>query len=411
MTIHCLGPSSRSVVFVSYNGLLDPLGPSQILPYVEGLRASFKMHLLTFERRDRLGDSAALSAMQDRVDATGIGWTRLRYHKWPSLPATTYDLVTGVLALRRILAGKDVALVHARGYLPTEIALSATRSHPVLFDIRGLQPEEYVDGGAWRKGELKWRLAKASERRFFRRAAGAVMLSETIQPYVAERFAELGRTPPLEVIPCCVDLERFRFRPEARERLRAHLEIAAGTVCFVYSGSIGTWYLAEEMARFVRGFRDGSGRAIMLLWMVNNDGEVARRVSLAAGLSEPEIRVVSARPSEVADYLSAADVGLALIKPSFSKRASSPTKYAESLAVGLPLVISRNVGDGARIADAGAAAALTRFDDQAMAEAAQQLSELLQRPRAHFRQVAETLFNLETVALPAYRRIYERLAR
>jgi hypothetical protein len=32
-----LRASRPSAVFVSYNGLLDPLGGSQILPYVEGL--------------------------------------------------------------------------------------------------------------------------------------------------------------------------------------------------------------------------------------------------------------------------------------------------------------------------------------------------------------------------------------
>jgi glycosyltransferase involved in cell wall biosynthesis len=400
----------RTVVFVSYNGLLDPLGSSQILPYLERLRREWPIHILSFERPHRLADGAALAAMERRLDEQTIGWTRLRYHKWPSLPATTYDLLTGVLALRRILRAEPVGLVHARGYLPTDIAMKATRRHPVLFDIRGLQPEEYVDGGNWKRGELKWRLTKMSERRFFRRAAGAVMLTETIRPYVSERFAEHDRAPPLEVIPCCVDLERFRFRADARAAIRGRLGIADDVTCFVYSGSIGTWYLADEMARLVRAFRASTDRKVCLLWMVNNDGEAARAAGVRAGLLDGEQRVATAAADEVADYLSAADVGLALIKPSFSKRASSPTKYAECLAVGLPLVLSRGVGDSARIADGEGAVALDRFDDAALADAARALVPLLARPREHFRRLAAELFDVETVGLPAYRRIYQRLS-
>jgi glycosyltransferase involved in cell wall biosynthesis len=400
----------RGVVFVSYNGLLDPLGASQILPYVERLHRTWPMQILSYERPDRLADAAALRRMEERLARQRIAWTWLRYHKWPSLPATTYDLCLGVATLFQILRRRDIGLVHARGYLPTSIALRASRRHPVLFDIRGLQPEEYVDAGVWRRGELKWLLAKASERRFFRRAAGAVTLSENIQPYVAERFAELGRRPPLAVVPCCVDLERFRFRAAARLEVRRRLRIADDTIVFVYSGSVGPWYLVDEMARFVRLFRQRTGRRVCLLWLVNNGGELVQAASRAHGLGDDETRTAAAPSDEVPDYLSAADVALALIKPSFSKRASSPTKYAECLAVGLPLVVSREVGDSRRISEADGAVALTTLDDEALGRGGAQLTALLERPREHFRCIARNLFDVESVALPTYSQLYDRLA-
>ncbi len=401
----------RAVVFITYNGVLDPLGQSQILPYLERLNRDWRVHILSFERRDKLADEGALTSMTRRLAEQRIGWIRLRYHSRPSLPATTYDMLSGVIALRRLMMREQVGLFHARGYVPMEIATNASRSMPKLFDVRGLQAEEYVDGGVWREGELKWRLAKRSERRFFRRASGAVVLTQAIRPYVVGRFGEVrADTPPVAVVPCCVDLARFRFDATARRAIRAELGVDDETRVFIYSGSLGTWYLADEMARLVRAFAAQKGEKTFLLWVVNNDRALAEAVSQRAGLSPGSYAITSSTSEKMPAWLSAADVGLALIKPCFSKRASSPTKYGEYLSVGLPIVIGRDVGDGAAIAAKGGAVAVGEvLDDTAMARAVDDLALLLDKPRAHFRALAESLFDVDRVALPVYRDLYERL--
>lgn len=395
---------------MTYNGLLDPLGPSQILPYLERLRPSWPVHILSFERSARLARPGARAEMEDRLRRQGIAWTWRRYHKFPSLPATSWDVRQGVRALRRILDEEDVGLVHARGYVPATIALLATRRHPMLFDIRGLQAEEYVDGGVWKEGGVKYRLAKRAEKEMFARAAGAVVLTKAIAPYARGRFAEQGRQPPLEIIPCCVDLAAFDFDPAQRSDVRRRLGVAPETALFVYSGSLGTWYLPGEMARFVKVFRSVTGRPAHLLWLVNNGPEIARQASRDAGLADGETTVLGASAVEVPGYLSAADAAVALIRPCFSKRSSSPTKYAEALAVGLPLLISRDVGDGAELEEREGAVGLGYpAAPAAMEDAVRRLARLMEKPRPHFRALAREMFDVDTVALPAYRRLYERL--
>jgi glycosyltransferase involved in cell wall biosynthesis len=397
---------------VTYNGLLDPLGPSQILPYLERLHPSWPVHILSFERTARLAAPGALAEMEGRLRGQGIAWTWRRYHKSPSLPATGWDVLQGVRALRRILREEDVGLVHARGYIPATIALRAARRHPILFDIRGLQAEEYVDGGVWKEGGLKYRLAKRAEKEMFARVAGAVVLTKAIAPYVVSRFAEQRRAPPMEIIPCCVDLAAFDFDPARRSDVRRRLGVAPEAALFVYSGSLGTWYLPGEMARFVKVFGRVTGRPVHLLWLVNNAPEIARRAIRDAGLTEGEATVLGAAAVEVPRYLSAADAAVALIRPCFSKRSSSPTKYAEALAVGLPLLISRDVGDGAGLEEREGAVGLgDPAAPGAMEDAARRLARLMEKPRAHFRGLAREMFDVDTVAMPAYRRLYEQLCR
>ena len=131
------------------------------------------------------------------------------------------------------------------------------------------------------------------------------------------------------------------------------------------------------MARFARAFRDVTGRTVFLLWTANNGHEIARAASERAGLSPDEYRIISSSSDEVADVLSAGDAGLALIKPCFSKKSSSPTKYAEYLAVGLPIIINRDVGDGVEVERAGGAVALGEvMDDDEMRDAVEKLKSL-----------------------------------
>lgn len=400
------------VLFVSYNGLLDPLGSSQVLPYVERLHGPWRMQILSFERGERLADSARLAALRHRLDSRGIGWTFRTYRKG-GITAKARDLFEGSSLIRRICRDDGgIRVLHARGYVPAEMAFRARTGVPVLFDIRGLQPEEYVEGGLWKAGSFRHRLAKRSERRFFRDAKGAVVLSRAILDHVEARFREQqGATPPIEVIPCCVDLTQFTIDPHAREEGRGRLGVTDETTLFVYAGSLGTWYPAEEMARFVRTFRDTSGRRVRLRWLVNNDADLARAASQRAGLSDSEVSVDCCAPEFVPRELSCADAALTLVRPTFSKRASSPTKYAESLALGLPLVLSQDVGDGEEIERRGGAVSLPfPPTDRDLEHGARRLLELLAKPREHFRSIAQSLFDIEAIAIPAYARLYGALA-
>lgn len=399
-----------SSIFITYNGLLDPLGATQGLRYVESLARERAMHIISFERPERARVPGALRAMRARVASHGIGWTALTYHKRPPLLAKAWDVMVGARAIRARVGAGAVGLLHARGYVPMEMAIRAGGRTPILFDIRGLHGEEYVDAGIWTTRSVGYRLVKRSESRFFARADGAVVLTHAIVPYVRERFGRAGREVPIAVIPTCVDTARFRRDEGARARVRTDLGATGRTLIFVYSGSLGTWYMADEMAALVRCARDRTGRDVRLLWLVNNGGDIARAASRAAGLADAEWSVTSAPPDGVPALLSGADVGLALIRPSFAHTATAPTKYAEYLAVGLPIVASDGVGDSRVLVERGVAVAVhAPADDAALRAAADALLPLLDSPAGSRRAVALDMFDVERVAAPAYSALYARL--
>jgi len=240
--------ANRRVLYISYNGMLDPLGQSQVIPYLKELSGTgIRFTLLSFE-----GPRAYTSEGRERCEqlrrelaACEIDWHFLRYHKRPSLPATSYDVMAGIRYGSRLVKSKQIEVVHARNQIPATIALALKRRFGLrmIFDVRGLMAEEYVDANHWKKGNVPYRLTKAMESRALLAADGVVTLTEKIWPEIKDWKGLRHRDVIHEVVPCCADLDRFRFLQSERDRVRAELGLQDRFV-LVYSGSIGGWYRA-----------------------------------------------------------------------------------------------------------------------------------------------------------------------
>ena len=84
-----------AILYISYDGLLEPLGQSQVLAYLEILAAHYRIHLISFEKPKDLRDKRKVEALRNRTDAAGIRWRSLTYHKAPSTLATAWDIFVG----------------------------------------------------------------------------------------------------------------------------------------------------------------------------------------------------------------------------------------------------------------------------------------------------------------------------
>jgi hypothetical protein len=180
----------------------------------------------------------------------------------------------------------------------------------------------------------------------------------------------------------------------------------------VYSGSIDGWYLTEEMADFFATIIRKRSDAFFL-WLTQSHRERLQSLMSSRGMAAADYKIVASTPSDVPAYLAASDVGLAFIKPCLSKVASSPTKYAEYLGCGLPLIINAGVGDSdALVNEHQAGVLINGFSESQYLEALGDLMPFIARPeetRRRMRAAAEQLFDLHSVGVPAYVRLYQRV--
>jgi glycosyltransferase involved in cell wall biosynthesis len=385
--------AGKRVLYISYNGMLDPLGQSQVLPYLRELsKVGVQFTLLSFERPAAFTTegTARREELREQLAAEGIVWHALRYHQKPSLPATVYDVRHGFSYARRLVRRDQIEMVHARSHIAAAIALRLKRQYglKMIFDLRGLMADEYVDANHWRQGGIRYRITKRMERRALAAADGIVTLTEKVWPVIKSWEPLRDREVIHEVIPCCVDLDLFRFDPEARERRRAELRIQNRSV-LVYSGSIGGWYLTEQMADFFLVFLQQRPDA-HFLWLTQGSAEMINDLMNKRGVIATQYTVVNATPKDVSSYLSAGDVGIAFYKPAFSRMATSPVKIGEYLACGLPLVINSGIGDSDDLISGEKIGALVRDLNT-----------------NEYAEIAERLFDVRRIGVQRYGRLYE----
>ena len=405
-------------LYVCYFGLREPLVQTQVLPYLRQLKsAEVQVSLLTFEPRlNEAWSSEQLDQQRAALNAEGISWHCLKYHKWPSLPATIYDMARGVWMVLGIMRREGVSVLHARNHVPAVMCAVAKRlkGAQLVFDIRGFMPEEYTDAGVWPENGYLYRGLKRVERYLLRVSDAFVLLTEKARDIVFPGCTDADeRGRPIEVIPCCVDFARFAAAAQTtRAALREELNLTGRRV-IVYVGSFGGWYMTDEMAEFLAVAHEQDPLTFSLILTQSARELVSERLT-SRGIEAKDFRVAQVAPGEVPRYLKAADVAISFIKPCYSKQSSSPTKIAEYLASGLPVVCNPGVGDLDKlITENRAGALLEDFTPPAYLKALNEI-ELMRRDAAlaeRLRDVARREFDLETVGRTRYRRLYARLLK
>lgn len=373
-----------------------------MLPYLEGLAAKgHEIELLSFEKKSRWNDGSSRGQISARLTTSGIGWHPLRYHKRPSILATLLDLLVGAFVARRIARTVATDIIHARSYPSALIALVVSRTMrlPWIFDMRGLYAEERVEGGLWPASSARYRFTKRVEKRFFATAAAIVTLTEASLPLVTSmRDAASGRAPVF-VIPTAVDLERFDVE-----------RVSTKAFTLAYLGSVGTWYLLDEMMAFGRQLINHHPSA-RLLFLVNGEAEGVQSAAERAGIPQGGIQIRSVSYEDVPKELASTSATMAFIRSSPSKVASAATKISESWAAGLPVAVNAGVGDAAQMVREYRTGVIVDPTDRATwAAAVDALVVLANDPetRRRCQQVAAARFSLDS-AVDAYAGIYERI--
>ena len=262
----------------------------------------------------------------------------------------------------------------------------------LLYDVRGLFSDERVESGSWSRGGFVDRLVRRAEAENLRRANAVVVLTNPAREVLRARRPEL---PPCRVIPTCADLQVFTPRPPG----------AGPEFGLAYGGSFGTWYMAREMAAFARAASAAiPGRVLVLTPHV----EEARRAGF-----EPSWAEVREVPSaEVPTWLRRARALFLFVRPTPDKCAMCPTKLAEALATGLPVVANRGVGDLDTLLEReGVGVLLEDFSEEAYRRAAARLACLLEDAgtAGRCRALAEKRYGLEA-GVTAYHELYRALA-
>jgi len=396
-----------AIIYLTRNGALEPLGQSQIVPYLEGLAHYFSITLITFEKPEDWN----FEKPRWRIVKEGctfrrapICWLPLRFRAQPRPWAPA--LAIPQLALVALLQWRDrpvPSIVHARSYVPAAIALLLHRLTGVafIFDMRALWPEELITAGHLRRGSLLHRALLWLERRCLEESSAVVSLTQAAVVHLKQKYPAELAGQRIVVIPTCADLKRFQ-----PAEMTPVAPLVIGCIGTVLSG----WFLID----WLRAFFDAVARVdpSARFELISRDAPE----SILSVLQPPftwsdRLRIKSANPAEMPAIVQRHTASVMFFTGGLSKLGSSPTRLAEVLGCGRPVVANPGVGDVEHIIRQHRVGVLaTGASSAEMNACVAELLDLLKDPDLprRCRLTAEALFSLES-GTAAYRHLYEQI--
>jgi glycosyltransferase involved in cell wall biosynthesis len=401
----------KNVLYISYDGMTDPLGQAQVLPYLIGLKKlGHQIFLLSAEKHENY--SVHASKIQQICSENQIQWHPIFYRKKPPVLSTILDIKTLWKNANKIILQNKIQIVHCRSYISALIGLKAQKklNCKFIFDMRGFWADERVDGKIWNIKKFPFNLIykffKQKENEFLQNADAIVSLTYHAKNEI--NSWEIPLKSEINVIPCCADLEHFDYQKiESNNNLKLELGIQKNEFVLGYLGSIGTWYLLDEMLDFFKVLLQKRDSKFIFITK-DNPKEILQAAS-KKNIPENKIIIHPSERENLPNVLSILDASIFFIIPSYSKKASSPTKQAELLGMGIPLICNANVGDTNEILEKeNVALVLQNLNPTAYQNCIEQLPLFSTKNKSDFRKIAYQYFSLEE-GIKKYHQIWNSL--
>ena len=326
---------NNPILYISYDGLTDSLGQSQILPYIIGLsKQGYRFTIVSAEKEKVY--ACGKDEIQKICKENNIDWQPIKYTKKPPILSTIKDIKKIEKLAFKLHRQKQFKAVHCRSYISAIVGQKMQKKLGLkfIFDMRGFWADERIDGKIWDLNKQHYRLIykyfKKKEKEFLQDADAIVSLTHSAKDILQNKW---NVKKPIYVIPCAVDTDLFK--PKNNENLQLTLG---------YLGSIGTWYMLDEMLDFFKVLLEKYPTA-KFKFITNENPDFILSKATKKGLEKKYFDIAAAKRQEVPTELAKIDIGIFFIKPVFSKQASSPVKQGEFMAMGIPVITNSGIGD------------------------------------------------------------------
>lgn len=408
--------SLKKILFISYDGMTDNLGQSQVIPYLAGLsKLGFDICILSAEKSEIYKNKKA--EIENLLERSNIKWLPIKYTKKPPIISTILDIIKIKKKAKEYHLKNNIDIVHCRSYISAFAGLYLKRKYGIkfIFDMRGFFADERVDGKIWNLDKFIYKSVykyfKNKEKEFIANADYTISLTNSAKKIISEWpfFIELNL--PIEVIPCCADNEHFnRNNIDASlvEHFKQKLHVKDDDFIISYLGSVGTWYMLDEMLLFFKQLLLVKPNSKFLFITKDEHEEIYKKASKFE-IPTDKLILQGASRNEVPTLLSLSKISIFFIKPVFSKKASSPTKLAEILSMGIPVIANSNVGDIDEIFNENNIGLIVNeFNIKEFNRIIGNINDALNIPKENLINTSNNLFSLHK-GIESYNKVYNSL--
>jgi glycosyltransferase involved in cell wall biosynthesis len=241
-------------------------------------------------------------------------------------------------ALLDIVRDNYIDVIHAEALYCARLLPPVKKAAPSLrfsIDWHGALPEESKMGGAH---ENRIKALEMIEREMLVKADLNIFVSNAMANHYKFKY----ELPTIDnvIVPCCVTDNRFIDYDDIELNSNSGVSIT-----FAYVGTMTDWQCGQEMIRLFSLLYKRDSRCRFLMLIPTSDHIKVNKYIADYELPNEAYVLKSVTHDEVAMNLATADVAVFLRKNDVVNTVSSPTKFGEYMAAGLPVLMTDNIGD------------------------------------------------------------------
>ena len=313
----------KKILFLTFDGLLEPLGYSQIISYLKNLSSNYNITVFSVEKKEDLKNFEHLQKIKEVLFNNNIQWKFFRYNK--SSLYKYFILVHLFANILYIVIKKKIDIIHSRSYVMGLISyfLSFLIKFSHIFDIRGFWIEERIEWEIWKKNSLKYIFFKFIEPKIFFNSQAIVTLTNDAKKELINK-----KYKNIYVIPTSVKLNFLNKNKLISRRIK-----------FTHLGAIGTRYNFEFCLEIIKNIK--KEKNIFLSIINKGEHKTIDNLLKKYNFKNTDFEIKYIKPYEVNSYIYSSDFGIFFPKKGFYLKAYFPTKLGEFLSCGIPVITSK----------------------------------------------------------------------
>lgn len=331
----------KNILVVTYWGFNDALIQAYTLPYVKiiskNLPQGSSVFLVTLDKNQ---------IPNPDLTEWNIKNISIKYHPFGVKGILMW--IKTIFKLILLIRREKIDVIHtwctpagAMGYV-----LSKITGKPLVLDSYEPHAEAMVENGNWKKNSFAFRLLFFLEKLQTKRARFLVSTTIGMQPYAQEKYNYSGSN--FFVKPACVDLDFFSENKIKNKGLIEKYQLEDKIVC-VYAGKFGGIYLDKEVFDFFKVAEDYWGDKFKALILSSHPEAEIEQFRLQSNVKKSSVLHLFVSHAEIPDYIGLGDFAITPVKPIPTKKFCTPIKDGEYWALGLPIVITKDISDDSDI--------------------------------------------------------------
>jgi glycosyltransferase involved in cell wall biosynthesis len=279
------------------------------------------------------------------------------FYFFPStFPGFIFNALILLIIFSKYLFHYDELLVFSRGLYGRELNF-LKKIYPKriisVYDARGAAAEEYIYSTLKSNLLSKKRFSTIAHLSYLEcytanEADMVFAVSKVLQNYYIRNY----HTDPDKFFtyPCLSNSSKFYYDKELRDKMRKKLGYEEHVKVLVYAGGFrNSWHLQDDLFYFLDSIAAISENTRFLV--LSKDKISEKELLESYPRLSGQITFTAVENEEIFKYYNAGDIGILIREDTIMNNVAAPTKFSEYVLCGLPVLISKGVGDYSQFVD------------------------------------------------------------